>query len=179
MKLSTCLYASDHQHYPPHSPPNTSRTPLMLQVLQACLTYAVAYLRSGRTHDGALLCRLLAALGPTFVKLGQLLSVRPDLLGEQLSQQLSSLQVSRGGTTWAAPRALSLHEWTCCLAPPVRCRHASRLCLQQAPLSSPLHHVGCCQPWQLAFHARSPSHDAAHQHTATSEPHPCVALPAG
>jgi ubiquinone biosynthesis protein len=62
----------------------------MLQVLQACLTYAVAYLRSGRTHDGALLCRLLAALGPTFVKLGQLLSVRPDLLGEQLSQQLSS-----------------------------------------------------------------------------------------
>lgn len=99
MQQSTCMYASSH-HYPPCGFPrhhhNTARAPLMLQVLQvlqACLTYAVAYLRSGRQHDGPLLCRLLASLGPTFVKLGQLLSVRPDLLGEQLSQQLSSLQV--------------------------------------------------------------------------------------
>ncbi len=34
----------------------------------------------------------LAELGPTFIKLGQILSVRPDLVGVKLSQELKSLQ---------------------------------------------------------------------------------------
>lgn len=37
---------------------------------------------------------LLEDLGPTFVKLGQVLSTRPDLIGEELSTELSKLQDS-------------------------------------------------------------------------------------
>lgn len=35
---------------------------------------------------------LLETLGPTFVKLGQILSLRADVVGEQLSRELSKLQ---------------------------------------------------------------------------------------
>lgn len=36
--------------------------------------------------------RLLETLGPTFIKLGQVLSLRPDLVGPDLSRELSKLQ---------------------------------------------------------------------------------------
>jgi ubiquinone biosynthesis protein len=40
----------------------------------------------------AALRELLETLGPTFVKLGQVLSLRPDLVGEELSREFSRLQ---------------------------------------------------------------------------------------
>ncbi len=40
----------------------------------------------------AALRELLETLGPTFVKLGQVLSLRPDLVGEEISRELSRLQ---------------------------------------------------------------------------------------
>ena len=53
--------------------------------------------RLGSRHDvpgrpGQKLARALTELGPSFIKLGQFLSTRADLLGEQLAADLSDLQ---------------------------------------------------------------------------------------
>jgi hypothetical protein len=40
------------------------------------------------------LCELLSALGPTFVKLGQTLSTREDIIGKEMARTLSDLQMS-------------------------------------------------------------------------------------
>lgn len=44
------------------------------------------------TRPGARLAAALHALGPSFIKLGQALSVRPDLVGDDLAEDLSALQ---------------------------------------------------------------------------------------
>jgi len=46
----------------------------------------------GRGLDPRVFRELLETLGPTFVKLGQILSLRPDFVGEELSRELSKLQ---------------------------------------------------------------------------------------
>ena len=38
------------------------------------------------------LCRSMEAMGITFIKLGQFLATRPDIIGEKLSDQLQTLQ---------------------------------------------------------------------------------------
>jgi len=43
-------------------------------------------------RDGQRLARALTDLGPTFIKLGQLLSTRPDLMGERAAEDLSELR---------------------------------------------------------------------------------------
>ncbi len=43
-------------------------------------------------RPGQKLARALTELGPSFIKLGQFLSTRPDLLGEELAADLSALQ---------------------------------------------------------------------------------------
>lgn len=48
--------------------------------------------RIRRLPAGARLRLLLEELGPTFIKLGQLLSLRPDLLPEEITSELSRLQ---------------------------------------------------------------------------------------
>lgn len=50
--------------------------------------------RKARWHDkiGKHLVQYLVSCGPTFVKLGQVLSTRPDLLGVRVAEQLRSLQ---------------------------------------------------------------------------------------
>ncbi|MEX2649761.1 MAG: 2-polyprenylphenol 6-hydroxylase [Alphaproteobacteria bacterium] len=49
--------------------------------------------RPGTTgRPGEMLARALAELGPSFVKLGQLLSVRSDLVGEAMADDLAALQ---------------------------------------------------------------------------------------
>lgn len=66
--------------------------------LQFVLLYTRGLLRGG--PSAALnpapeeLCGLLAALGPTFVKLGQTLSTREDLVGRDVARSLSALQMS-------------------------------------------------------------------------------------
>ena len=46
----------------------------------------------GTLRPGERLTLALAALGPTFIKLGQALSTRPDLLGQSVTDDLSNLQ---------------------------------------------------------------------------------------
>lgn len=59
---------------------------------------------SSRSHhpdschpQGQLLRAALVALGPTAIKLGQTLSTRPDLVGEELCEELALLQVAPCG----------------------------------------------------------------------------------
>lgn len=64
----------------------------------------VEFIKSRLKHrDGEVLARftrearirlVLTELGPTFIKLGQLLSTRPDVVGEELAAELSQLQAS-------------------------------------------------------------------------------------
>ncbi|MEQ9407413.1 MAG: AarF/ABC1/UbiB kinase family protein [Fuerstiella sp.] len=72
-----------------------------------------------RTSEGAAIAGLswaervreaLAELGPTFIKLGQLLSTRPDLVGPELAEQLCALQSSTPPDGAEAVRALIQKE---------------------------------------------------------------------
>ena len=61
------------------------------------LDLVVAGLWTGRTHDarraprGVRIRRTLETLGPIFVKFGQILSARPDLVPEDITEELSAL----------------------------------------------------------------------------------------
>ena len=48
--------------------------------------------RTRRGRPGERLAQALQELGPSFIKLGQSLSTRADLLGEHLAEDLSRLQ---------------------------------------------------------------------------------------
>lgn len=53
---------------------------------------------SGQAGYATDVCKLLSELGVLWVKLGQTLSVRPDLVGPRLAAALAGLQVRRPGT---------------------------------------------------------------------------------
>mgnify|MGYP003329868073 CR=1 FL=1 len=53
---------------------------------------AILGLHNIKKTKGARLKNTLLKLGPTFIKLGQLLSTRPDLVGESLARDLAALQ---------------------------------------------------------------------------------------
>ena len=48
--------------------------------------------RAAEGRPGERLSAALVELGPAFIKLGQALSVRPDLVGEEIADDLSNLQ---------------------------------------------------------------------------------------
>ena len=52
------------------------------------------------------LCRSMESMGITFIKLGQFLATRPDIIGEKLSNQLQTLQ----DKVPAFPRDIALNE---------------------------------------------------------------------
>ncbi len=58
----------------------------------AAKTLHLFFGRSRKNNKEARIAEALTALGPTFVKLGQALSTRADILGEEMATQLSSLQ---------------------------------------------------------------------------------------
>ena len=45
-----------------------------------------------KLNDEERLCRSLESMGPTFIKLGQFLATRPDIIGDELSKELENLQ---------------------------------------------------------------------------------------
>lgn len=64
-----------------------------LAVAQPVVSLArLIYRRREPGRPGQRLARALQEAGPTFIKLGQALSTRPDLLGEEVSADLSDLQ---------------------------------------------------------------------------------------
>ena len=56
--------------------------------------------------SGAKLCNALQGMGTTFIKLGQFLATRPDIIGEKLSDQLQTLQ----DNVPAFPKEIALNE---------------------------------------------------------------------
>ena len=45
-----------------------------------------------KLSDGEKLCNSIEGMGTTFIKLGQFLATRPDIIGEKISKQLERLQ---------------------------------------------------------------------------------------
>ena len=43
-------------------------------------------------RPGEKLCNSLESMGPTFIKLGQFLATRPDIIGEEIAKSLEKLQ---------------------------------------------------------------------------------------
>jgi len=48
--------------------------------------------KNNNLSDGAKLCKALQEMGTTFIKLGQFLATRPDIIGENTSKELEKLQ---------------------------------------------------------------------------------------
>ncbi|WP_262692759.1 2-polyprenylphenol 6-hydroxylase [Kordiimonas aestuarii] len=57
-----------------------------------CLTFYIPRRRGLPNADGERLALALAAMGPAYIKLGQTLATRPDLVGRPLAEGLSTLQ---------------------------------------------------------------------------------------
>jgi len=64
-------------------------------------------------RPGQLLAAAFNELGPSFIKLGQLLSTRADLLGEEITVDLASLQDRLPPFSGAEERALNETEFAC------------------------------------------------------------------
>ncbi len=59
----------------------------------ACLLAGPALaFRNRSPHAGARLSGALQKLGPAYIKLGQMLATRPDIVGEEMAQALEHLQ---------------------------------------------------------------------------------------
>ena len=56
------------------------------------LSFSKNNLESSKLKDEEKLCSSIQEMGTTFIKLGQFLSTRPDIIGEDLSSQLEKLQ---------------------------------------------------------------------------------------
>ena len=70
------------------------KPPLALIILFKILSFSF---QKKAEHDldkdeGQRLSRSLESMGTTFIKLGQFLATRPDIIGEELSQKLENLQ---------------------------------------------------------------------------------------
>ncbi|MDA9149419.1 AarF/UbiB family protein [Synechococcus sp. AH-229-G18] len=61
----------------------------------------------------SVLCNILTELGPVYVKLGQLLSTRPDLMGEDYIEALSQLQADVPAVPWEQLRPQLEQELGC------------------------------------------------------------------
>ena len=64
----------------------------------------------------SVLCNLLTELGPVYVKLGQLLSTRPDLLSEDYIEALSELQANVPPAAWPEVSVQMAQELGCDVA---------------------------------------------------------------
>jgi ubiquinone biosynthesis protein len=72
---------------------NFERLPIYLVLLRKVMPlFALGASRSKNLRDGERLANALQELGPSFIKLGQALSVRADLIGEELVLDLANLR---------------------------------------------------------------------------------------
>ena len=70
------------------------KPPLLVSVLFKFLSFSFKKKNemSGNLNQGGKLSSSLESMGTTFIKLGQFLATRPDIIGEELSKELESLQ---------------------------------------------------------------------------------------
>ena len=70
------------------------KPPLALTILFKILSFSIQNKESYDLDkdEGDRLSRSLESMGTTFIKLGQFLATRPDIIGEELSKKLENLQ---------------------------------------------------------------------------------------
>ena len=68
--------------------------PLIVKILFKILSFSFSTKNNNEiiTDEGERLSRSLESMGTTFIKLGQFLATRPDIIGEELSKKLENLQ---------------------------------------------------------------------------------------
>ena len=68
--------------------------PLMIKILFKILSFSLISKKQVEVNqdEGERLSSSLESMGTTFIKLGQFLATRPDIIGEELSKKLESLQ---------------------------------------------------------------------------------------
>jgi len=68
--------------------------PLSVKILFKILSFSISSKNSKslNANEGERLSRSLESMGTTFIKLGQFLATRPDIIGESLSKELENLQ---------------------------------------------------------------------------------------
>jgi len=71
-----------------------NKPPLLIKILFSILGFSFSKRNELEEYDSEekKLCNSLQSMGTTFIKLGQFLSTRPDIIGEKLSKQLETLQ---------------------------------------------------------------------------------------
>ena len=70
------------------------KPPIILSILFKILSFSFQkkdFDNLGK-NEGERLSRSLQSMGTTFIKLGQFLATRPDIIGEELSKKLENLQ---------------------------------------------------------------------------------------
>ena len=70
------------------------KPPLLVKILFKILSFSLSNKNEVNVdgNEGERLSRLLESMGTTFIKLGQFLATRPDIIGEELSKKLENLQ---------------------------------------------------------------------------------------
>ena len=68
--------------------------PLVIKVLFKILSFSLSPKKTKHmnVNEGERLSNSLESMGTTFIKLGQFLATRPDIIGEELSKKLENLQ---------------------------------------------------------------------------------------
>ena len=68
--------------------------PLIIKILVGIFSISLFKKNNQNLHlsDEEKLCNSIQEMGTTFIKLGQFLSTRPDIIGEELSKQFEKLQ---------------------------------------------------------------------------------------
>tara|TARA_B100000965_G_scaffold81233_1_gene64966 strand:- start:6810 stop:8378 length:1569 start_codon:yes stop_codon:yes gene_type:complete len=72
----------------------THKPPFLIKILFSILSFSFFSKNNDfqSMKDEERLCKSIENMGPTFIKLGQFLATRPDIIGEDLSNQLEKLQ---------------------------------------------------------------------------------------
>ena len=70
--------------------------PLVIKIIFKILAFSFnsKKQKDTETNEGEKLSKTLESMGTTFIKLGQFLATRPDIIGEELSKKLSLFKIN-------------------------------------------------------------------------------------
>ena len=66
--------------------------PVSINLFFSLISIGSKNTRSKNNNPGHNLCEALQGMGTTFIKLGQFLATRPDIIGEEMAKDLEKLQ---------------------------------------------------------------------------------------
>ena len=70
-----------------------NKPPIIIKILFDILSFSLSNKKDDlKNNEGKKLSKSLQSMGTTFIKLGQFLATRPDIIGEELSHELENLQ---------------------------------------------------------------------------------------